>query len=117
MTQLTIAEKFILADALEDIITDARKSGVNRPELAEILTKISPPKLFTVWTVECDRYDRNYLVCAESLNDARRIIQREGEGKFQSVNAVNAEFMIDFDFRDKDIPTEAGSWYLYDEGT
>jgi len=115
--KLTITEKFILADTLGDVITDSCKSGVDRPELVEILAKISPPTLFTVWTVECDRYDRNYLVCAEDKIDARRIIQREGEGKFQSVNSVNAEFMIDFNFNDKDIPTEAGSWYLYDEGT
>jgi len=117
MKQLTITEKFILADALTDIINDARKSGVNRPELVGILTKISPPKLFTVWTVECDRYDRNYLVCAEDKTDARRLIQRGGEGKVQSVNLVDAEFMIDFNFNEEEIPTEAGSWHLYDEGT
>ena len=115
--KLTITERFILADTVQDVIRDSQKSGVNRPELAEILTKISPPILFTVWTTECDRLDRNYLVCAEDKIDALRIIQREGEGKIQTASLVDAEFMVDFDFNEKDIPTEAGSWYMYDEGT
>lgn len=114
--KLTTTEKIILADTLEDIINDSRKSGVDRPELVGILTKISLPKLFSVWTVE-DRIDRNYLVRAVSMEEASSIIENEGDGKVRSVTAVTGGFMYDMEFDEKDIPTEAGSWYMYDEGT
>ena len=76
-------------------------------------------KLFTVWTVEGEGYDRNYLVRARNEKEAEEVIRQEGEGKTQpgAEEIIEKEFIKNFLFTPEDIPTEAGSWYLYDEGT
>ena len=73
--------------------------------------------LYSVWTVEAERLDRNYLVRAVSMEEASSIIENEGDGKVQAVTVADAEFLADFNFDEEEIPTKAGSWYLYDEGT
>jgi len=111
--KLTTTEKFILADTLGDVINDARKSGVNRPELEEILEKISQPELFSVFiTVEGN--DWNYLVRARNQVKAKAAALKYTG---MEIIAKKAESWLLEDIAPENIPKKNGDVYLFDSGT